>query len=136
VILLLGAIGMLFVAYTSFFIQREVHSIGMFALAVFGCSLNGYAFWKIRKSHSHLNSRAIMLHLLEDVLGWFAVLVGAVVIYCTGWNWIDGVLTGMIALFIGWNAGKNLISTGKIFLQSIPDTVNTSALQIELQSIV
>lgn len=47
-----------------------------------------------------------MLHLLEDILGWIAVLIGAIVIYYTGWFWIDGVLALAIAAFIGYNAAR------------------------------
>lgn len=84
--------------------------------------------------HNH-NSQSIMLHLLEDVLGWAAVLIGSVVIYFTGWNWIDGVLTIGIALFIGFNASKNLVRTIKVMLQSVPENVNLHQLQTELQQI-
>ena len=41
-----------------------------------------------------------MLHLLEDVLGWVAVLVGSIVMYFTGRYWIDGILTIGIACYI------------------------------------
>src|SRR5690606_26729923 len=47
---------------------------------------------------AHHNTRSIMLHLLEDVLGWAAVLVGAVVIRYTGWYWVDPLLSIGIAL--------------------------------------
>src|SRR5690606_29764030 len=90
------------------------------------------------KGHSHSpgnNSKAIMLHLLEDVLGWIAVLAGAIVIHFTAWHWIDGVLTLGIALFIGYNALKNLIATMRVFLQSVPDNVDIENLTKELSSL-
>jgi len=141
-ILLIGSIGMLWTAYQSFFVSKEIHSIGMLGLAVFWLMVNGFAFWKIKQSgdhhghhwHNH-NSQSIMLHLLEDVLGWLAVLVGAIIIYATGWNWVDGVLTIGIALFIGWNALKNLTGTFTILLQSIPENIDISRLETELISI-
>ena len=59
-----------------------------------------------------------MLHLLEDVLGWVAVLVGSTIMYFTGRYWIDGVLVLGIAVFIVYNATNNLLDTMKILLQS------------------
>ncbi|WP_324760549.1 cation diffusion facilitator family transporter [Sphingobacterium thalpophilum] len=140
VFLLVGAVLMIGTAYDSFLSPKVVDSKGMLWLAVLGILINGFAFLRIKKSdgHGHThdhNSRAIMLHLLEDVLGWVAVLIGAVVIYYTGWYWIDGLLALAIAGFIGYNACKNLISTMKIVLQSIPENVNLQQLHFELKSI-
>ncbi|MFU1859642.1 cation diffusion facilitator family transporter [Sphingobacterium sp. NGMCC 1.201703] len=151
VFLLVGAVLMIGTAYDSFLSPKVVDSKGMLWLAVLGILINGFAFLRIKKSDGHAhghahhhhghghshdhNSRAIMLHLLEDVLGWVAVLIGAVVIYYTGWYWIDGLLTLAIAGFIGYNASKNLISTMKIVLQSVPENVNLQQLHLELKSI-
>jgi cobalt-zinc-cadmium efflux system protein len=76
-----------------------------------------------------------MLHLLEDVLGWVGVLIGAVVIYFTGWYWVDGMLALCIAAFITYNATRNLISTMKVLLQSVPDDLQLSALTRDLMKI-
>ncbi|RZJ68923.1 MAG: cation transporter [Flavobacterium sp.] len=149
IFLLVGAVIMSISAYNSFINPKEVNSIGMLWLAILGIAVNGYAFLKIKHSnghsyhhhghsHSHdmdFNSKAIMLHLLEDVLGWVAVLIGSVVIYFTGWFWIDGVLALAIAIFIGYNATKNLISTMKILLQSVPENINVAQLSNELKQI-
>lgn len=147
VFLLSGSVAMIIAAYNSFINPKEVHSVGMLWIALLGLAVNGFAFLRIKNGghghhhhgHSHgghnHNSESIMLHLLEDVLGWAAVLIGSVVIYYTGWNWIDGVLATGIALFIGFNATKNLISTLKVMLQSVPEDINLDELQNELQKI-
>jgi len=144
--LLAGMVFMITGAIRSFIYPEVVESSGMFWLAVLGIAINGFAYLRMKKGdeHSHhlhahddtnLNSRAIMLHLLEDVLGWVAVLIGAVVIYFTGWYWIDGLLALSIAVFIGYNATKNLIATMKIFLQSVPESVSIENLSGELGEI-
>jgi cobalt-zinc-cadmium efflux system protein len=144
--LLTGAVLMCFSAYQSFLNPEPVNSVGMLGLAILGIAVNGFAFLRIKHSnnhshhhgHAHItnhNSRAIMLHLLEDVLGWVAVLIGATVINFTGWYWIDGVLALAIAVFIGYNATKNLISSMKVLLQSVPENVNIDDLANELKNI-
>lgn len=144
VFILVGGVLMCIAAVRSFYHPEPVNSSGMLWIAVLGIAINGLAFWRMRKdeekhhghdhTHSH-NSRAVMLHLLEDVLGWVAVLIGAIVIYFTGWYWIDGVLTLAIAVFIGYNAINNLISTASVLLQSIPENVDVEKLSNELSHI-
>lgn len=142
--LLVGAIVMCIGAYQSLIQPEPVNSTGMLWLAALGIGINGLAFLRIKNGHHHHhhhnhshnhNSKAIMLHLLEDVLGWVAVLIGAAIIYFTGWYWIDGVLALAIAVFIGYNATRNLIGTMKILLQSVPETVNIEKLSSELHHI-
>ena len=142
--LLAGAVVMSITGIQSFFNPKEVNGVGMLWLAVLGVAINGFAFLRIRNggghshahgdSHNH-NSKAIMLHLLEDVLGWVAVLIGAAVIYFTGWHWIDGLLAFGIAIFIGYNATRNLMNTMKVLLQSVPENVDIENLSRELQAI-
>ncbi len=143
--LLVGSVTMMFAAYKSFIDPKEVHSMGMFGLAILGLAINSFAFLRIKNggghghNHGHSgpnqNSRSIMLHLLEDVLGWAAVLVGALIIHFTGWNWVDGVLTIGIALFIGFNATKNLTSTLKVMLQAVPEGIDVDKLEAALKDI-
>lgn len=93
----------------------------------------------LHASHSHslpgshnLNRRAIMLHLLEDVLGWAAVLVGALVIHFTAWYWVDPLLSIGIAVFIIFNASRNLFATMKIFLQAGPEHLDAKRLSHDI----
>lgn len=150
--LLTGAVLMCVSAYHSFINPEVVDGQGMLWLALLGIAVNGFAFFRIKQSngdshhghahhghsHSHdtdFNSKAIMLHLLEDVLGWVAVLIGALIITVTGWYWIDGVLALAIASFVGYNATRNLIATMKVLLQSVPQNIDVEQLSHELAQI-
>lgn len=136
VLLLVGAVAMVIRSLGRLSGEHEVNSEGMFALAVLGIAVNGFAFLRIKQSDKqNHNSKAIMLHFLEDVLGWVAVLVGSAVIYVTGWNWIDGLLSIGIAVFIGWNATRNLIDTIPVFLQAAPKDVPLEELRLKLLEI-
>lgn len=134
VFLLVGSAFMLTKSVMDFFGEKEVRSDVMIYLAILGIAVNGVAFWNIyrkEKSHGH-NTRVIMLHLLEDVLGWIAVLIGGILIYLTGWNWIDPLLSCIIALFIIWRAFPNLVKTIRIFLQAVPDSIPLDTIRTEL----
>lgn len=146
-ILLVGAAFMLYNGFIFINKPREVNSLGMLGLAVLGIAVNGFAFLRIKKGNEHehhhahahtshdANSKAIMLHLLEDVLGWIAVLLGAIVMYFTNWYWIDSVLTIAIALFIAYNAIRNLYDTFSVLLQAVPKEIDLQKLTTELSQI-
>ena len=99
---------------------QEVHGLGMLVIAVVGITVNGYAAWRL-KSGTSLNESVASWHLLEDVLGWAAVLVGALIIWQWHIYWIDPALSIGISLFILWNVVKNLRRVGHVFLQRIPE---------------
>lgn len=93
---------------------------GMLALAVLGVSVNGYAAYKL--SHgSTLNERVLNWHLLEDVLGWVAVLIVSILLQFKHWPILDPVLSIGFTLFILFNVFKNLAATMKLFFQAVPD---------------
>ena len=52
---------------------------GMIGLAVFGVAVNGYAAFKLSAGET-LNERVLNWHLIEDVLGWVAVLIVSIVV--------------------------------------------------------
>jgi cobalt-zinc-cadmium efflux system protein len=89
---------------------------GMLALAVLGVTVNGYAAYKL--SHgTTLNERVLNWHLLEDVLGWVAVLIVAVVLQFVEWPVLDPLLSIGFTLFILFNVVRNLKDTAKLFFR-------------------
>ena len=50
---------------------------GMIALAILGVLVNGFAAYKLQGGKS-LNEKVLNWHLLEDVLGWVAVLLSLI----------------------------------------------------------
>jgi len=93
---------------------------GMFVLAIFGVLVNGFAAYKL--SHgTTLNERILNWHLLEDVLGWVAVLLVSIVLMFVEWPILDPILSIAFTLFILFNVAKNLLSTLGLFLQASPD---------------
>ena len=108
------------------------HTQGMMALAVFGLVMNGAAAWMLHRGSS-LNERGAYLHLLEDVLGWAAVLVGAVAMYFTRWAVIDPLLSMAISAFIAVNALRTLRAGTGILMQRLPEHVDAERIQRVLQ---
>lgn len=93
---------------------------GMLALAILGVSVNGFAAYRISKG-STLNEKVLNWHLLEDVLGWVAVLIVSIILQFVDWPILDPLLSVGFTLFILFNVLRNLWATGKLFLQAVPD---------------
>ncbi|AWL12114.1 Zinc transporter [Saliniradius amylolyticus] len=93
---------------------------GMVVLALMGIAANGYAAYKLSHGNT-LNERVLNWHLLEDVLGWVAVLVVAIVLLFVDWPILDPILSIAFTLFILLNVGKNLYTTIKLFIQASPN---------------
>jgi cobalt-zinc-cadmium efflux system protein len=101
---------------------------GMLGLAVLGVLANGAAVWRVRNGKS-LNERVVTWHLLEDVLGWVAVLVVSVVMLFVDLPVLDPLLSIGITLWVGANASRNLWKTAAVFLQAVPSDVDMDALR-------
>ena len=82
-----------------------------------------------------INQKAVNLHMLEDVFGWVIVLIGAIVMRFTNFARLDAILSILVALFIIYNALKNLIEILDIFLLKTPKNLDLSAIKKEVLEI-
>ncbi len=112
----------------------EAEPKGMMILAVVGIVFNGAAMLRLKKGTS-INERVVSLHLLEDVLGWVAVLIGGGLIYFFGWQFIDPLLSVGITLFILFNVYRNLSDSFRVFLQGKPQHLDMDGLKAELEQL-
>lgn len=129
--------GSVFVAYSAicrFVAPQPVDYTGMLFVAVVGFAVNFAAAW-FTSGDGSINQRAINLHMLEDVLGWAAVLVGAVVMRFTDWGFIDPALSLALSVFIGANALRNLKKVLDIFLEKTPAGVDPEEIAHHLVQI-
>jgi len=110
------------------------HANGMILLAVFGLAMNGFAAWKLHGGSS-LNERGAFLHLMEDVLGWAAVLVGAIIIRFTGLGIVDPLLSIAINLYVLYNAVGTLRKGTGILMQRLPEGFDENAVTEALRAL-
>lgn len=107
---------------------------GMLALAVLGVTVNGFAAYRLSKGTS-LNEKILNWHLLEDVLGWLAVLIISIILQFADWPILDPLLSIGFTLFILFNVVRNLWVTGKLFFQAVPDKALHDEIKKTLVSI-
>jgi cobalt-zinc-cadmium efflux system protein len=120
VVLTAGSIWILFEAIPRLWNPVMPMAEGMALLAVFGVIVNGYAAFKLSHGKS-LNERVLNWHLLEDVLGWVAVLIVSIILIFVDWPILDPLLSIGFTLFILVNVLRHLGSTVKLFVQASPD---------------
>ena len=119
VILLVGSATVIYNAVLRIFNPVEINYDGMIIFAIFGVIINFSAAYFTSGGHS-INQRAVNLHMLEDVLGWAVVLIGALVMKFTDFAIIDPIMSIGVAVFILINAVKNLKEVVDLFLEKLP----------------
>ena len=134
VILLFGSVAVVYNAVIRIFNPVEINYSGMILFAVVGTVVNLIAAI-VTKEGDSLNQKAVNLHMLEDVLGWIVVLIGAIVMKFTDLAIIDPVMSICVAVFIFINAVKNLKSIENIFLEKIPHNVSVEDVKESIQKI-
>lgn len=123
--------GSLMVIYNA--VKRIINPVlidynGMIIFAVIGVVVNFCAAYFTREGDS-LNQKAVNLHMLEDVLGWLIVLIGALVMRFTSFSVIDPVMSIFVAVFILINAIKNLKEILELFLEKTPRSINIDEIK-------
>lgn len=134
IILIVGSVLILVETIPRLMHPETVDARTMIYLAVFGVIVNGAAVFKLSKGSS-LNERVVRLHLLEDVLGWIAVLIGSVIMFYFDWPVIDPILSLLISVYILYNVYSNLKSALQIFLQATPHAMNEEKIDQYIRSI-
>ncbi|MCB1665722.1 MAG: cation transporter [Pseudomonadales bacterium] len=134
VILLLGSLWVLNHAIPR--LQNPVmpETTGMLVLALFGVVVNGLAAYKLGQGSTQ-NERMLNWHLLEDVLGWVAVLIVSVVLMFADWPILDPILSIVFTLFILLNVLRQLWKTLRLFLQAAPEELEISEIRSALQNL-
>jgi cobalt-zinc-cadmium efflux system protein len=98
-------------------------------VAVLGLGVNLVAAFLLhRHGHDTLNTRAALRHVLADALGSVGVLVSALVILGTGWEYADpvaGVVIGVLVLASSWTVLRDSVH---ILLEGAPKGIDAAAL--------
>ena len=106
-VLLLGSAAVIYNAIVKIIHPSKINYDGMIIFAIIGLCVNFIAALITHGGHS-LNQKTVSLHMLEDVLGWAVVLIGAVVMRFTDLTIIDPIMSIGVALFIIISVIRNL----------------------------
>lgn len=133
-VLIIGSTFVLANAIPRIIEPQATNAEGMIIFAIVGVIVNGAAVFKLKNEES-MNARVMMLHLLEDVLGWIAILAVAIALLFWQTYILDAILSIVITLYILFNVTINLKKTIALFLQATPDHVQLEMIDEKLKSI-
>lgn len=133
-ILLIGSAAVIYSAVLRIITPNTIDYNGMIVFAVVGVCVNFAAAFLTRKGDS-LNQKAVNLHMLEDVLGWVVVLIGAIVMRFTDFYLIDPLMSIGVSIFILINAVKNMKEVLDIFLEKTPRGICIDAIKTDIQEV-
>ena len=134
IVLIIGGIFVLQEAIPRLWQPSEPYAEGMMYLAILGIIINGLAVLRLKKGES-MNERVVSLHLLEDVLGWVAVLIAAIVMQFIHAPILDPLLSIAITCWVFWNVYKNLKESFQILMQAVPQNQDIEAIMQQIQDL-
>ena len=86
--------------------------------------------------HLHdLNRRAAMVHLLTDAAVSAAVLVSALLVMLTGWNWLDSATAIGVGLAVAWSGAELLKESLVVLLDAVPPGIDLEAVEQALRAV-
>ena len=128
VILSFGSIAVIFNAVHRILNPAPIKYNGMIVFAIIGVIVNFVAALVTREGEN-INQKAVNLHMLEDVLGWVVVLIGALVMKFTEFAIIDPIMSIIVALFILINSFKTLNEVLSLFLEKTPNNIDLEGIK-------
>ncbi len=129
----------LYIAYES--IEKllnpaPIAEIVMMIVAGIGIVVNaGTALLFVKGRKNDLNLRGAFLHLAYDALISAGVVLAAIVIYYTGWLWIDPVMGLLIVIVIVGGTWGLLRDSVNLILDAVPQGIDRRAVHDYLQQI-
>ena len=127
--LVLISFGIFYEAWHRFLSPPEVQSSVLIGVGLIAVIINVVTAMLVRHgSESDLNLRSAFVHLMGDVLSTVGAVVAGVVIYFTGANWLDPLVSVFIGFLILYNAWDILRDAVDILLEAKPRDIDSQQL--------
>jgi len=128
----------LWIAVTA--LQRFFHPVTvephlMMAVAAAGVVMNGAIAGLLWKFSGDVNIRSVFLHMLGDTLSTAAVILGGLAILFTHQQWIDPLLSLIIAAMILWSSWGIVRETLHILLEGTPRSLDLNEIRTAMQGV-
>ena len=115
---------------------ESVRSGEMLVIAIAGAIANVVCFLLLREgANESLNVRGAYLEVLADLLTSVGVIIAALVIAFTNWEWVDPIIGAGIGLFIfprTWKLGAQAI---RVLVEAAPPHLDVDAVRVDLAAV-
>ncbi|MBN2540717.1 MAG: cation transporter [Bacilli bacterium] len=133
-ILLVGSVFIIIEAVKRLMNPEAINAQLVIYFSIVGILVNGLAAWNVSKGKT-LNEKVISLHLLEDILGWVALFITAIIMVFTDIIALDAILSIAFTLFICYQVFKNIRSVFFVLLEKAPKGFDLDKIKSELERI-
>ena len=131
IILIIGSTIIIIEAFKRLLNPEVIDTSLMIYFAVIGVVVNGAAALIASKGKS-ANEKVISLHLFEDVFGWVALLIGAIIMNIFDIQILDSILSILFTLFIVYHVFRSLKGIMEVFLEKAPKGFSIDKIKAEL----
>ena len=123
-------------AWQRFLHPQPVHEWTMLWVASVAVALNAGIMWSLHRDKDRdLNIRAAFIHMLGDAVSSMAIVAGALIIYFTGFNAIDPILSVLIGALIIWSAWDIIKESLNVLLEGLPRGMELAQVTQALQRV-
>lgn len=136
-LLLFGvAVYILYEAWRRLSDPGQVDSMAMLVIAALGLAVNLFSVWMLQsKRNDSLNVKGAYFEVLSDLLGSIGVIVAAIIIRFTGWQWVDSLIAVVIGLWVLPRTWTLLRQSINILLEGVPDGIDPAAVHDALRDL-
>ncbi len=117
------------------FAPQPVGGVTVMVVAAVAIVLNGLAAVVLSRGSEDLNVYGAFLHLVADAAVSAGVVVAGLLIFLTGWLWVDPAASLIISAVIVWSTWGVLRDAVKMSLQGVPPQIDPGAVRFYLQSL-
>lgn len=101
-----------------------------------GILINGLTTWLLmRDRKKDLNVQGAFLHMMMDTLVSVGVVISGILISYTGWNWIDSIISLLIAAVILFSTFGLLKESLFLSIDAVPSSVHLENIQQEIEAL-
>jgi cobalt-zinc-cadmium efflux system protein len=105
-------------------------------IAGIGIFINGFTAWLFLKDKDKdLNIKGAYLHMAADTLVSVGVLIAGLLIAYTGWFWLDGVVSIIIAIVILFSTLELLKDSFNLSIDAVPEGIETESIQKDIEQV-
>ena len=135
-ILLLSVGAIVYEAIQRFFEPQALPGKTISIIAGIGILINTItALLFLRNKDNDLNIKGAFMHLLADAVVSAGLVVGGIVIFFTGWFWLDPALSIIVAVVIVVTTWQLLKDSLRLTLDGVPQGINLLNVQTSIEKI-
>lgn len=110
----------------------EIQAVSVMIVAGIGIIINSATAALFMRGSDDLNIRGAYLHLVYDALVSVGVVLSAVILYLTGWLWIDPIMGIIIALIILKGTWGLFTDSFRLIIDGVPSSISLAKVSESL----